>query len=88
MAEFDKIASVAEPTVQAVARGEIEQPTVRRTAGDSKNPNSEVTVTKLHDEILEYLKRNGISMRFVQVLSAREIIVWNQPLDERVTATR
>jgi hypothetical protein len=82
MAQFVKTASVAEKTVQAVARGEIEQPTARRTAGDPDHSNSSVTVTKLHEELVAYLKLNDVSMRRVEVLSEREIIVWNRPLDE------
>ena len=88
MAQFDKTASLTEDTVQKVARGEIQQPTVRRTASDSGHTSGPVTVTKLHESLVSYMKENGISMKFVEVLSEREIIVWNQPLDERVSASR
>lgn len=70
-------ASLHEKAVQKVARGEHKIKKARRPR--SKSKNSKVARVSVDPLITNYLRGRGISLSDVQVVTATEVIVWNNP---------
>jgi hypothetical protein len=85
MSELHEVATVAEPTVQAVARGEVEPPKrERRRRGRGKPKSSKVrSNATIYDqmipEVADVVRRMDPDLRHIQVVNPQVVVVWKHP---------
>lgn len=81
MAHVQKTASVAPSTVTRLSTGELDAPAAevkRRRGRTTRTP--EGRTIRVHEQIMNVLRVQGVDFRYVEVRSETEVVVRNRPV--------
>lgn len=77
--KFPDVSSLHETAVQAVARGEVQMPKVRRARRHRESVRKVQVDQDVWREALLIVQQRGFTPRHIQVVNEKQVVVWNHP---------